>query len=72
MIESLQILLSMKCKQLDLNPEGKSYHASTRLNLPTISGHREANESKAGTVCAGTQCPGDSLYEMLPTIRKKI
>ena len=72
MIESLQTLLAMKCKQLSLDPNGKSFHASTRLNLPTISGHREANESTAGTVCAGTKCPGDYLYEMLPEIRKKL
>ena len=72
MIESLQTLLTMKCQQLGLDPNGKSFHVSTRLNLPTISGHREANESKAGTVCAGTKCPGDFLYEMLPEIRKSI
>ena len=72
MIESLQTLLKMKCQQLGLDPNGKSYHGSTRLNLPTISGHRDANESKAGSVCAGTKCPGDMLYELIPTIRKKV
>lgn len=72
MITSLQTLLQMKCKELGIDPNGKSFHASTRLNLPTISGHREANESKVGTVCAGTKCPGDVLYEMLPEIRKRI
>ncbi len=72
MLDSLVILLKAKCSEFGLKPNGTSYHPSTRLNLPTISGHREANESKASSACTGTQCPGDKLFHALPNIRKTI
>ncbi len=69
---SLQSLLAQKAAELKLEPVGASYHASTGLTLPRIAGHRDANASKIRRVCAGTQCPGDALYALLPELRAKV
>lgn len=71
-LRSLQTLLAQKAAALKLAPGESSYHASTGLNLPLIAGHRDANASKIARVCAGTQCPGDALYELLPKIRVEV
>lgn len=71
-LKSLKLLLAYESIKLKINPLGSTFHASTRLNLPNISGHRAANESKAGSVCAGTHCPGDALFAMIPTIRNDV
>jgi N-acetylmuramoyl-L-alanine amidase len=71
-VQSLQTLLATKCQQLGLDPLGASFHASTGLKLPHIAGHLDANASKSHHVCAGTHCPGETLYAMLPMIRKTV
>ncbi len=71
-LQSLEKLLATKCQQFGLDPLGASFHASTGLKLPHIAGHRDANASKSGHVCAGTHCPGETLYSLLPTIRAKV
>lgn len=70
--QSLEILLNRECAKLRLKPEAITYHASTRLKLPVIAGHRDANDAKVMSVCAGTKCPGDKLYALLPGIRAGI
>ena len=71
-LKSLQSLLARECYKLRLKPEAINYHASTRLKLPVIAGHRDANDAKVMSVCAGTKCPGDKLYALLPEIRAGI
>ena len=71
-LQSLKNLLARKAYELKLEPTGTSYHPSTGLNLPQIAGHREANASKIARVCAGTHCPGDKLYALLPAIRIEV
>ncbi len=71
-LKSLKSLLANESAKLKINPLGSTYHPSTRLNLPNISGHRMANDSKAASVCAGTHCPGDALYALLPFIRTDV
>ncbi len=71
-LSSLKTLLAQKIYELKLEPLGLRYHPSTGLNLPEIAGHREANAAKIARVCAGTHCPGDALYALLPGIRAEV
>lgn len=71
-LQSLEKLLATKCQQFHLDPLGTSFHASTGLQLPHIAGHLDANASKGGHVCAGTHCPGEKLYTLLPSIRAAV
>lgn len=71
-LASLKQLLAQKLDALHLEPTTSSYHPSTGLLLPRIAGHREANASKLGHVCAGTECPGDALYALLPALRAEV
>ena len=71
-LRSLQTLLAQKADALKLQPVESSYHASTGLKLSWIAGHRDANASKIARVCAGTQCPGDALYALLPAMRAEV
>jgi hypothetical protein len=71
-LQSLEKLLATKCQQFHLDPLGTSFHASTGLKLPHIAGHLDANASRSGRVCAGTHCPGEGLYALLPTIRTAV
>lgn len=70
--ESLSYLLSWKSDQRGLNPLGITFHASTQLNLPVIAGHRDANGTTVSYACAGTECPGNSLYPLLPQIKTTV
>jgi uncharacterized protein (TIGR03437 family) len=63
-LNSLKKILAWKSDQRGLDPEGTSLHAASQLNLKTISGHRDGPGS--------TECPGDALYPLLPTIRKDV
>ena len=71
-LQSLKTLLATKCQQLGLDPLGASFHASTGLKLPHIAGHLDANASRNGHVCAGTHCPGQTLYALLPKVRAEV
>jgi len=68
-LTSLKSLLAWKCDQRGIDPLGSAFHNATQLNLTNISGHRDANPSKAPSACPGTECPGDNLYAQLPAIR---
>ena len=56
-------ILSWKACNSSLNPTGTAFHASSNLNLNTISGHRDG--------CA-TECPGNMFYPSLPNIRTEV
>ncbi len=71
-VRSLEKLLATKCQQFQLDPLGASWHASTGLQLPHIAGHLDANASRGSHVCAGTHCPGERLYSLLPTVRAAV
>lgn len=62
-LNSLVDLLAWKASEREIDPQGESFHPSSGLNLPQISGHREG--------CA-TQCPGNSFYPMIPDIRQEV
>ncbi len=56
-------LLSWKACNVNIDPLGEAFHLSSGLTLKNISGHRDG--------CA-TQCPGNSFYPQLPTIRQAV
>jgi len=71
-IASLEQLLAWKLDLHGLDPEGTAtmtcsttnkYKAGASVDLPVISGHRDANY---------TACPGDQLYALLPAVRTAV
>jgi hypothetical protein len=69
-LASLQNLLAELCKRNSIAPLMMAMHAPTQLLLPTIIGHRDGNPST--TTCSKTECPGDVLYALLPSIRSEV
>ena len=63
MLYALEGLLVWKCCDRGIDPSTTAYHASSGLILNTISGHRDGG---------ATECPGDKVYELLPTIRNSV
>ncbi|MET2985377.1 N-acetylmuramoyl-L-alanine amidase [Aureibaculum conchae] len=61
MIDSLKSLLAWKACVKNIDPTATVYHASSGLNLKTISGHRDGPNA--------TDCPGHKVYDMLSAIR---
>jgi len=61
MIDSLKSLLAWKACVKSIDPTATEYHASSGLNLKTISGHRDGPNA--------TDCPGHKVYEILQAIR---
>lgn len=45
------------------------FHAPSKLNLQTVSGHRDGN---TGDTCTVTECPGDALYSYLGILRSTL
>jgi len=69
-LESLEGLLATLLQRNGIAPMAMSYHAPTQLLVPTIIGHRDGNPST--TTCSKTECPGDVLHAMLPSIRSAV
>ena len=63
-LASLKRILAWKCDQRDLDPSGVLFHAASQLDLNVVSGHRDGPRP--------TECPGDSLYGLLPSIREDV
>lgn len=66
--EALVELLAWLCAIHDLDPQGRTGapgrgSANRRVELPTISGHRDVGR---------TRCPGDPPYEDLPRLRRDV
>ncbi|MEO1258781.1 MAG: N-acetylmuramoyl-L-alanine amidase [Bacteroidota bacterium] len=60
---ALENLLAWKSCDVNVEPDGSAFHASSGLDLMHISGHRDG--------CA-TECPGNALYPTLPSIRDNV
>lgn len=67
---NLKGILAWKADQRGIDPTGLAMHGGTQTQLNNISGHRDAN-SKPNS-CNVTECPGNSLYPLLPTIRNDV
>lgn len=61
-IQSLIELITWKSGKDSLNPMG-AYPHPLNQNLPVIAGHRDG---------CSTECPGDSLYDLLGFVRNKV
>ncbi len=71
-VSALEHLLAWKLSLGGLNPLGSTqmtcgytqkFKAGAKVSLPVIAGHRDANY---------TECPGDALYALLPTVRAAV
>lgn len=62
-INSLKNLIAWEAKDKSINVTGTSYHASSGLNLNTVSGHMDG---------IATSCPGTNLYSQLSSIRSDV
>ena len=69
-LASLERLLAEICRRNGIDPTAFAYHGPSALNLPTIIGHRDGNSSPV--TCSKTECPGDVLYALLPSIRSDV
>ena len=69
-LASLENVLTELCRKNAIAPLSMVVHAPTQLLLPTIIGHRDGNPST--TTCSKTECPGDVLYALLPSIRSDV
>jgi hypothetical protein len=69
-LASLEMLLADLCAKNAIAPLSMAYHTPTQLLLPTIIGHRDGNPSTV--TCSKTECPGDVLYALLPSIRSEV
>ena len=67
----LKEMLAWEACDKNIVPNINSYHSSSQLTLEHISGHRDGNPATVGCP-KGTVCPGDSLYDMLGSIRAEL
>ena len=67
-LRSLERLLAWKSDTFGIAPIDGSWHNPSALWLMNISGHRDGNSSQYGCP-GGTVCPGNVLYNLLPSIR---
>ena len=75
--DSVVELLAWKAAQRGIDPLGASYYygcdisrycSNSGATTPNISGHRNVANNPSGY----TSCPGDSLYDILPTLRARV
>ena len=66
-LATLEAALAWQAGKWTIDPLAKRLHASSRLLLDTVSGHRDANLASGGT-----ECPGNGLFAVLPAIRRRV
>jgi hypothetical protein len=62
-LKSLVRLLAYRASANGIDVRARSFHASSGRDLNNISGHRDG---------CSTECPGDALYPLLPTLRNRV
>lgn len=62
-LDGLKELLAWKACDVNIDPLGEAFHPSSNRTLNRISGHRDG--------CA-TECPGNSFYPLLPSVRQSV
>jgi hypothetical protein len=62
-LKTLINVLTWKAHAQTIAPKDTSFHAPTGLKIPNIGGHR---------VGCSTECPGESLYTRLPSVRHAV
>jgi uncharacterized protein (TIGR03437 family) len=63
-LTSLRRILAWKADQRSIDPTGRARHAASGLELNNISGHRDGP--------GATECPGNALYPLLPSLRESV
>ena len=65
--DALERLLAWKAERHGIDPQGASLYTNpvngTQATFPNIAGHRDVNS---------TECPGDTFYATLPTLRAAV
>ncbi len=63
-IQKLEDLIAWEASRKDIDVLTTGYHSASGLTLYHISGHRDGPTT--------TDCPGDKLYALLPSIRREV
>ena len=63
-------LLTWQAQRYSLDPLAETLHAASALELKVVSGHRDAGLSPRAS--GRTECPGTSLYPLLPALREEV
>lgn len=63
-------LLTWQAQRYSLDPFAETLHAASGLELNVVSGHRDAGLSPRAS--GRTECPGTSLYPLLPALREEV
>lgn len=71
-LSSLKSMLAWKCSQKGIDPEGTHWDTENLVVLSNISGHRDTNLIRYDNGDDLTECPGESLYRLLPDIRQEV
>jgi len=69
-LNSLKEILSWKADQRSIDPSASTFHNGMQQALQNISGHRDGNGLTRS--CTATECPGETLYPLLPNLRTEI
>jgi hypothetical protein len=69
-LDTLRRMLAFHAAKWNIDPGGRSLHASSGLMLNHISGHRDAALSPRAS--GATECPGNGMYALLAEIRKQV
>ena len=70
-INALQSFIAWSSCEENIDILGIELHPSSNLNLNNISGHKDGNDS-SNSCNTSTVCPGNNLYNLLPTIRDEM
>lgn len=71
-LNSLKQLIAWKCCQRGIDPEGTHWDTENFVVMSNISGHRDSNLIRYANGDGITECPGDVLYGLLPSIRADV
>jgi hypothetical protein len=66
-LATLSRMLTWQAAKWSIDPGGRSLHAASGLMLNHVSGHRDAGLSPRAS--GTTECPGNGLYALLPSLR---
>ncbi len=69
-LETLVNLIGYEASAHTLDVTMETYHLTGDFILPTIAGHRDSSGS--ANACSGTECPGNTFYPTLESIRERV
>lgn len=69
-ITTLVNTLAYEASEHNIEVREQSYHETGNFTLDNVAGHRDSSGSD--NACSGTECPGNSFYPLLESIRLQI